>query len=353
MLTRHPSRELAAYVDGRMSESRARRTENHVAVCERCRGECEEIRLGMASLENLPLVETPEEVWGSIELAFQAHREREPLLLAWRWLALAAVLELAAIAVVYWGVTRRAGARWEVVRLAGTPVVGSKAVETTGRIGAGEWIETDAGSRARVKIGQIGSVEVEPNTRVRVLVARPVEHRLALARGEIRAKISAPPRLFFVDTAAGTAVDLGCEYALEVDADGFGRLQVTKGWVLFQWKGLESLVPAGASCRMRPMAGPGIPYFDDAPESVKQALERFVFEKGGDDDLRVILADARIRDTLSLWHLLSRVAAEDRERVYDRMAALTPVPAGVTREQALKLDAETLKRWREELAWTW
>jgi hypothetical protein len=39
--------------------------------------------------------------------------------------------------------------------------------------------------------------------------------------------------------------------------------------------------------------------------------------------------------------------------VYDRITALTPVPAGVTREQALKLDPETLKHWKEELAWTW
>lgn len=352
MWARHPSRELAAYVDRDLPGDRARRTENHVAVCERCRGECDEIRAGMAALENLPLVEAPEEVWESIELALGAHSEREPLQLAWR-LAVAAVAAVAVIALVYWGMTRRAEARWEVVRLAGTPLVAKQTIAGSGRVGMGEWIETDAKSRASVKIGQIGSVEVEPNTRVQVLVARPAEHRLALARGEIQAKISAPPRLFFVDTVAGTAVDLGCEYALAVDTDGNGRLQVTKGWVLFKWKGLESLVPAGASCRTRPIAGPGIPYFDDAPEGVKRALERFVFEKGGDNDLSVILTEARVRDTLSLWHLLSRVAAEDRGRVYDRMADLAPVPAGVTREQALKLDAETLKRWREELAWSW
>ena len=50
-------------------------------------------------------------------------------------------------------------------------------------------------------------------------------HGLALARGEIRAKISAPPRLFFVDTPSGTAVDLGCEYTLQTDEDGTGMLQ--------------------------------------------------------------------------------------------------------------------------------
>jgi len=78
---------------------------------------------------------------------------------------------------------------------------------------------------------------------------------------------------------------------------------------------------------------------------MKQALESFALD--------VILADARARDTLTLWHLLSRVEPADRARIYDRMASLTPVPAGVSREQALKLDPETLRRWKEELAWTW
>jgi len=220
-------------------------------------------------------------------------------------------------------------------------------------IGAGDWIETDAISRASVQVGRIGTVEIAPGTRVRVVVARPGEHRLALAKGEIRAKISAPPELFFVDTASGTAVDLGCEYALTTDEEGSGWLRVTKGWVSFQWKGMESLVPAGASCRTRPREGPGIPYFDDAPEGLLGALDRFGSEKAGNEALPVILAESRVRDTLTLWHLLSRVDAGDRARVFDRIAALTPVPAGISREQALRLDPDTLNRWREELAWTW
>jgi hypothetical protein len=186
------------------------------------------------------------------------------------------------------------------------------------------------------------------------VTARPSEHRLALARGEIRAKISAPPKLFFVETASGTAVDLGCEYVLSTDGDGFGLLHVTKGWVSFQWKGLESLVPAGASCRTHPGIGPGIPYFDDASENLKRALESLgVAQKSGIDPLDVILGESRVRDTLTLWHLLQRVDVQDRGRVYDRIAALTPVPSGVSRERALQLDPETLKLWKDELAWKW
>ena len=339
MFTRHVSRQLAALIDGELAEQEARQVEIHATQCERCRTEREQVSFGMEILEQLPLVEAPDAIWMSIEAALQEHRSRKTWAVHWWRLAFVASLVLTLAVGVYWRAARQSGMRWEVVRLDGSHIRGA------GNIGAGEWIETDSRSSASIKVGQIGSVDVAPNTRLRVVTARPGEHRLALARGEIRAKISAAPKLFFVDTASGTAVDLGCEYKLKTDEDGLGLLRVTKGWVSFEWKGLESLVPAGASCRTHPHAGPGIPYFDDAPESMKQALESFALD--------AILTDARARDTLTLWHLLSRVEAEDRARVYDRMASLTPVPAGVSREQALKLDPETLRRWKEELAWTW
>jgi hypothetical protein len=342
----HFSRELAALADGQLAPRSARRVERHIEQCALCQAEYEQVQRGMAMVGHLSSVAAPDQIWTSIEAKLEAGSHEKPPR-AWRW-AFAATVVLVVAGIGYWRVATGSVARWDVVRLDGAPVVGAKHIRGTGKIGAGEWMETDSSSRAAIKVGEIGSVEVEPNSRVRVVTAKQGEHRLALARGEIHARISAPPRLFFVDTAAGTAVDLGCEYSLDTDEKGTGLLRVTKGWVSFQWKGLESLVPAGASCHIRPGIGPGIPCFDDAPEALKQALE-----ETGDGALSTILAESRVRDTLTLWHLLSRVNPEERERVYDRVAAVTPIPAGVTREQALKLDPETLKHWKEELAWTW
>jgi hypothetical protein len=306
----------------------------------------------MAMVEHLPFLEAPDAIWAAIEVTLQAKQPIRTAARGWR-VAIAAVVMVALAGAVTWGLAHWSSGRWEVRRLEGTPAVGERPISGVGRIGIGEWIETDADSRATVTIGEIGSVEVAPNTRVRILAMRSNEHRLALVRGEIRATISAPPKLFFVDTASSTAVDLGCEYVLSADDDGFGLLRVTKGWVAFQWKGLESLVPAGASCPTRPHLGPGVPYFDDSTDAMKQALATFGLEKVEGSALNIILAEARVRDTLTLWHLLSRVEVSERSRVYDRIAALTPVPPGVSREKALELDPDTLTRWRDELAGTW
>jgi hypothetical protein len=140
---------------------------------------------------------------------------------------------------------------------------------------------------------------------------------------------------------------------MRVTEGGSGNLRVTAGWASLEWGSRESLVPAGASCETRPKVGPGTPAFDDASSALREALRVFDFEDGDARSLDVVFAESRVRDTLTLWHLLSRVEGAERARVYDRIVALTPLPSGVTRDGALQLDPETLRRWREELAWTW
>src|SRR5207237_1509760 len=69
--------------------------------------------------------------------------------------------------------------------------------------------------------------------------------------------------------------------------------------------------------------------------------------------LKTVLANSRVRDTLTLWNLLPRVSGEDRALVYDRLAALVPPPAGVTREGVLKLNQQMLDAWKEQLEYRW
>jgi hypothetical protein len=293
-------------------------------------------------LRNLPLVKAPDSIWKAIEAELDAAVRQTPPR-RFRHAPLWAVAAAAAIVIAagIWVRTRAPKAGWDVVRADGS----------RGKIAVGEWLQTGAASTATLTVGDIGTVQVEPNSRVRLLSARPGEQRLKLARGEISATVSAPPRLFFVDTAASTAVDLGCAYTMKADEDGNGLLHVTLGWVSLEWAGRESLVPAGASCHTRPKTGPGTPYFDDAPQALQEALVQFDSQDA--DGLDQILREARVRDTLTLWHLLSRVSPANRQRVYNRMVDLVPLPKTVSPDKALQLDPDTLKIWREELAWKW
>jgi hypothetical protein len=200
-------------------------------------------------------------------------------------------------------------------------------------------------------------VEIDPNTRVRLVETKPTEHRLELEHGKMSARIWAPPRLFFVDTPSAVAADLGCAYTLEVDDNGSGLLHVTSGWVALQLKDRESMVPAGAACPTRRGIGPGTPYFEDASENFRFTLSEFDFKQHDASEstslVNVILREARARDTLTLWHLLGRVEGEDRARVFERIAVYSPPPDGVTREGVLKLNEPMLQLWKEKLETTW
>jgi hypothetical protein len=217
-------------------------------------------------------------------------------------------------------------------------------------------LQTNTSSEAQVKIANIGQLTVGPNTRIRLLVTKSDEHRIALDRGTLEAQTWAPPRLFVVDTPSASAVDLGCKYSLQVQEDGSSLLHVTVGLVALERNGYETIVPAGAFCRTRKGMGPETPFFEDSSTEFQAALERV--DSLGDSpertqQLEIVLREAHIRDALSLWHLLPHVGARSRRLIYDRLAELLPPPNEVTREGIAALDPKMLDAWRKIVSQLW
>ena len=367
MFSKHVTKELSAYCHGEVRSDQSRQIAEHLIGCSRCRTQFEEIKLGAKLAAHLPQISAPDSLWLDLQTSLAArtktHQKAARKLSTfsfkvWQpgFAGVAAGLLIVAGFAALWFYMRESRPFWEVARLNGAPRIGSSRMDEKGRLAVGQWLETDGDSRAQIEVGSIGRVEIDPNTRVRLVETKPTEHRLELAQGKMSARIWAPPRLFFVNTPAGVAADLGCAYTLEVDDEGVGLLHVTSGWVALQLKDRESMVPAGATCATRPGIGPGTPYFDDASEIFRKALGSFDFEPTAESkipNLDVILREARPRDTLTLWHLLSRVEENDRTHVYERMAALVSPPDGVTREGVLQLNEEMLQLWKEKLETTW
>ncbi len=366
MFYKHVTKDISAYRHGELSTEESKQFAEHIIACAKCRAKFEEVKLGIKLAEQLPQLSAPDYLWRELEPLLARQVELQPVRSApvwsWQMKAAAAVLVLLSS----WGVwlvyryrvneilaDKRA---WRVKRLNGTPTVGAERISNNGVLAVGEWLETDGKSRAQIAVGSIGSVEVDENTRIRLLQTKPTEHRLELARGKMSAHIWAPPRLFFVNTPSAVAADLGCAYTLEVDEQGSSLLRVTSGWVALELQDRESVVPAGAACETRSGLGPGTPYFEDASSVFRQSLKTVDFDPDAhtrSSALVSILDQARPKDTLTLWNLLARVDAEDRALVYDKMVVMAPPPAGVTREGVLELDQKMLDAWRDELELTW
>lgn len=371
---------LSDYIDNDLPADERKEVEQHLEECPGCRVELNSLRLLQSEVASLPKEISPaRDLWSGIEdrvmdrpsvvrrwaLSLRHRRngthgiDRPSVsptykfrpsrrVISARWLVPVAAGLLVAV-VGFWFITFRLQTGWNVSRLEGSPKVGSSLVRETGKLRVGDLLETDASSRAKIDVGLIGQVEVQPNSRLRLLQAKPTDHRLALDRGTIHASIWAPPRLFFVETPSAVAVDLGCEYTLHVDSTGAAILQVTAGWVSLEDRGRESIIPAGAMCVTRPGLGPGTPFLADASETFRAGLMKFNFEDGGSEALETVLAEARNMDSITLWHLFFRTEAVDRARIYDRLASLVPPPAGVTRDGMLAGNADMIKAWQEHL----
>ncbi len=242
---------------------------------------------------------------------------------------------------------------WQVSSLQGAPTIASVGIDGVTPLRVGEWLETNATARARISANNIGQVDVDPGSRLRVSSVREGNVRLRLARGKMHALIWAPPGRFFVETPSSTAVDLGCAYTLSVNEDGSGRVEVTSGWVGFEWKGRESFIPAGAVCLTRPGIGPGTPHYATAAPELEAALAVFDFARVSPEEreaaVTTVLNQVRPADAVTLWHLLRRVDPRDSDRVFDRLAAFVPPPPGVTRDGVRAGEREMLDRWWNEL----
>ncbi|MCI0707884.1 MAG: zf-HC2 domain-containing protein [Ignavibacteriae bacterium] len=348
---------LSEYLDGNLPTQQREAVLAHIAQCQTCNAELRKYQALLVQTTRLPKAITPSrDLWNGIANRIDQteqmqhsniiHRESKTF---WRNRVLAIAATVLVMVGTFWIATRSSVDAWNVASLSGSISVGSSQVTSEGKLRVGEVLQTDATSRARVEVGLIGHVDVEPNSRLRLIDASLTDHRLTLDRGTIQATIWAPPRLFFVETPSALAVDLGCAYTLHVDSAGSSTLEVTSGWVALEFGGRESIVPAGNVCATRPGFGPGTPHREDASGTFKHALTTYDFEGGGADALHTVLANSRNMDSITLWHLLFRETGEQRAAVYDRLAELVPAPEGVTREGTLSGDREMIKAWQKHL----
>jgi hypothetical protein len=269
-----------------------------------------------------------------------------------RLLAIAATLALAAGAAWHF-LSGPTGPSWKVEAVDGLPKIGSSRVASTSGLYIGQWLTTDDSARAKITVADIGTVTVQPGSRVRLVGTSERQHKLQLDRGAIHASIVAPPRLFLVETPAALAVDLGCTYDLSVVADGSTLLRVTFGWVELERNGVVVKVPRGAACRATVGQPPGVRYFEDAPPEFLAALARWE-TAAASGDLDQVIHETRTRDSLTLLDVFARLPeGADRAKVYRALTDRVALPQDVSENAILAKDPDAISAWEQAIEPTW
>lgn len=192
--------------------------------------------------------------------ARRAGRSRRPLWVAAGVAAVAASIVALLIAAPWRG--RRLGEPgegWAATVRDGAATIDGRALRGAARLPVGAWLETTSG-RVRLAVAELGTVELAPGGRARIVASGTARHELQLARGTVAAVIVAPPRHFVVSTPSAVVTDLGCAFEIAVDEAGRGRVVVTAGRVAVSGGGAgEVVVDAGAGVELSDR-GPGAPF---------------------------------------------------------------------------------------------
>ncbi len=237
---------------------------------------------------------------------------------------------------------------WSVEKISGYPVIESNILTDHGVIKIGEKLFTDSKSKARLKVGAVGEIDIEPQSEIQITETKSSEYRLILSKGKISARTWAAPKLFSIKTPSAIVTDLGCIYYLTVDDKASTTIQVKSGWVLVENNNSKSLLPAGTRCYSEISKRPGTPFLNDASESFKESLFKLDFENGVETELTLLLSEARQKDLISLFHLLKQLDRESRGKIYDRISILFNIPQRITREGIVNGNSDMMGRlWTE------
>ena len=212
-------------IDGTLPADQRASVEQHLATCDACQQAFANHQTLVAELNDLPQSITPErDLWDEIAPQLQpAGVTASPRLSLIRSVYFRAAA-IAAVLLVGVYVATTISPAWQVTPLEGTAEVAGSPIYEASTIREGQWLFTPTDARARLQVGDIGDVELAPDTRLQLVNTASGDHRLHLAAGSIHASIWAPPRLFFVETPAGLAIDkTAIDRELWRRQQGYGR----------------------------------------------------------------------------------------------------------------------------------
>ncbi len=374
------------YLDGEISSENKNKMEKHLSECESCSKYREETEMLLEKVSTISKnagqisTEKRNEIWNKIESSFSGSNGTGRIYTlnpglsssskkgftfgkfryAISGIAAVLILGFIILAVKYFNQKTETGTGnissnvipakfWKVSSVKGSPAIDNITMRNTDSVKMGQWITTDDSSKAELTVADIGTVMIEPKTKIKLVKSEDNDHRIALEYGTIAAEMSSIPRTFFVDTKSVTAVDLGCAYTFSIDSNGDGILYVKSGKVSLESPNRESVVPAGKVCLTRKDLGPGTPFREDSSPELKKALVDFDFGQCGGYCVNVILKNAKKTDAVTLLNILPRVDNDYKEKIYSKVSDYVPPPRHTPADSIPFINMDHLDEWIEKI----
>lgn len=237
------------------------------------------------------------------------------------------------------------GKGWEVRKLR----VGENVYESFKLLHEKDSFETDELTKSEIIIPEIGSLFLEPNTKIERLNA----YKVRLLSGVILKSEAASTKDLNIEVFGANINDfiLGSSYRLSIQDSSTSFIEVTNGWVSLKKDNVESLILPYHNCKIKTDKGTGLPYHINSSNNFVKAIEEYCFIKPGDEEALInILTNAEVLNCVTLWNMLYRVNRKQRDMViYTIYGLLGNAPEGVTEEGLKTLNPEMLHKLLEEI----
>jgi hypothetical protein len=222
---------------------------------------------------------------------------------------------------------------------------------SSGNISQGESLNTDSKSRIMVDVPQMGKLQIDTNTTIVVEKAKDGDNRVLLKRGSFKIINSALMPEFTIHLSNSFVIDHGGVFSISADESDNIKIIIEFGFVEIGYKNQSYFVREGYVCEIKNNYPPGIPYRLNASDTLKNEVEKFNYENGGDDSVQKIISAAHKEDMLTLLALIPNTSQLQRQILFQVLANHYPPPTGVTQMGIIKADSEMLYKWWEEIEW--
>lgn len=241
-------------------------------------------------------------------------------------------------------------AQWKIVINSGTPQINNQIIKGNTNINIGDKVQTNETSEATLELPNVGTIVVLENTKIERLNER---YSAKLINGKVIINTDGAKEFLSIKTSRAiiNEFNLGSNYILESDGDGYSKIEIIDGWLQVIFSENEIIFPYEYTLKIFKGAGAGLPFHNSSTFEFITLLEKYLFGRQSDVSLDMIIESSSEKDGLTLWNLLRIVKPEQRQVVYNKLNELFPHPDEINREDILNLDENTLYVWLEKIRW--
>ena len=240
--------------------------------------------------------------------------------------------------------------QWNIVTSTGTLQINNKLITGNAKLNIGDKVQTNDTSEAMLELPNVGTIEILENTKLERLNER---YTAKLLRGKIIINTDGAREFLSIKTSRASIneFNLGANYILESDGEGFLKIEIIDGWLQVSFRKSEIIFPQQYILKIFKGAGAGLPYHRSSTFEFISLLEKYVFGGQSDITLLMIIESSTAKDAITLWNLLRIVKPEQRQAVYDKLYELFPHSNEIDRKDILNLDENKLYAWLEKIRW--